>query len=149
MPVPGTSVSSVTLLLHNTRVMGIPLSQHPGAPWVLFGFNPESARFINISDTYVDDTDGCGSYIYVAGIPENSEHLCHNTPGTWMPFLYLPAKARATMPNTSVSSVRDFYAPRTRNFCEFCMTCIPVPGTSIYSIRRRHNTLGVRIAHTC
>ena len=31
---------------------------------------------------------------------------------------------------------------RTKNFCEFCTTFIPVPGTSVRSVRPCHNTRG-------
>ena len=35
---------------------------------------------------------------------------------------------------------------RTKNFCEFCTTFIPVPGTSIRSVRPCHNTRGTGTA---
>ena len=57
LPVPGTSVNSVTLL-HNTRVMCIPLSQYP-EPRAYSGLTPGVPDSC-ISDTYVDDTNGCG-----------------------------------------------------------------------------------------
>ena len=35
---------------------------------------------------------------------------------------------------------------RTKNFCEFCTTFIPVPGTSLRSVRPCHNTQGTGTA---
>ena len=73
----------------------------------------------------------CRTFIPVPGTSVSSVAVSYvhanatNTRGAGTAFLYLPG--------TSVSSVRPCH--NTRNFCEFCNTSIPVPGTSVSCVR--------------
>ena len=50
------------------------------------------------------------------------------------------------VPGTSVCSVQHWYP--YRHFCEFCTIFIPVPETSVSSVRPCHNTRGTRVQHS-
>ena len=82
--------------------------------WVLYDIHTRTRNFRKIC-TPVPQYPGYGCSIFLPG--HNVCKLC--TPVPEYPEL--------------LEVLEDFYA-RTRNFCWFCMTFIPVPGTSVSSV---------------
>ena len=126
------------------------------------------------------NTRGTGTAcFYLPGTSNSSGRQCHNTrnfcefsktlipvPGTSVIYVTLPYRSRnpQTQQNTTLEHSKVVlcrvltepypeYLPGyylTNDFCMFCMTFIPVPGTYVSAVRPCHNTRGTgTVFHTC